>query len=266
MENEIEIISRKVIKDCEKYFKKIFNSEMDNIIGDRKILDGNGLIELKDYCGVSNKWNKNGFRLHKRLQIEMRLFIGSFYGIRYYILNDEELYFNRMKDKDLNKNDFIYSYLMKSKRDKSNLPNYLFKVKDNEVGKSNFDKKFNVYKRGEIYKRFFKIENDINIHTYNLLENLTEWVYNYTYSQYNINIKWYYNKESFKNLKKNNYDEYLFSLYCKIVGWDNEIRFNEFKFSDWEKKINGFIYRKYCNKNDVRNLKKWINNKCVEVE
>ena len=131
---------------------------------------------------------------------------------------------------------------------------------------ANFDKKFNVYKRGEIYKRFFKIENDINIHTYNLLENLTEWVYNYTYSQYNINIKWYYNKESFKNLKKNNYDEYLFSLYCKIVGWDNEIRFNEFKFSDWEKKINGFIYRKYCNKNDVRNLKKWVNSKCIKNE
>ena len=93
------------------------------------------VLSMSRWC---NKWNKNGFRLHKRLQIEMRLFIGSFYGIRYYILNDEELYFNRMKDKDLNKNDFIYSYLMKSKRDKSNLPNYLFKVKDNEVGKSNF--------------------------------------------------------------------------------------------------------------------------------
>ena len=266
MENEIEIISRKVIKDCKKHFTKIFNSEMDSVIGNRKILEEFELRELKDYCGVSNKWNKSGFRLHKRLQIEMRLFLSGFYGIRYYILNNEELYFYRMKNKDLNKNDFLYSYLIKCKRDKSHLPNYLFKIKDNEVEKSNFDKKFNVEKRGEIYKRFFKIENDITIHTYKLLENLTEWIYKYTYTQYNINIKWYFNKELFKNLKNNNYDEYLLELYVKIVGWDNQIEWNEFKFSDWEKKINGFIYRKYCNKNDVRNLKKWINNKCMEVE
>ena len=227
---EINNLSKKFTKNIRSEFRSIFKERMNLIRGTEKNINQSKLREIESYRGNyirkdSNKnvICKNGYNLHKELQIFMRLYLGQFFGLDYYVLFSEYKDFDLMKKKKLNVNHYLYSYLMKMKKNKSFINNYLFYKENGKVYKVLLDKKLNYRKRNKYDKLFLKVDEvDIDINTYNLLENLTIELRKLVSIDYNINSKWYYLKEYYQFLKNEDYNKFILEIFLKLMDIGND--------------------------------------------
>ena len=85
---EINNLSKKFTKNIRSEFRSIFKERMNLIRGTEKNINQSKLREIESYRGNyirkdSNKnvICKNGYNLHKELQIFMRLYLGQFFWI-----------------------------------------------------------------------------------------------------------------------------------------------------------------------------------------
>ena len=174
-----------------------------------------------------------------------------------------------MKKKKLNVNHYLYSYLMKMKKNKSFINNYLFYKENGKVYKVLLDKKLNYRKRNKYDKLFLKVDEvDIDINTYNLLENLTIELRKLVSIDYNINSKWYYLKEYYQFLKNEDYNKFILEIFLKLMDIGNDYFVddelikrlcNEFNYLEYHKHFNSMVRRNYCDWNDKNGLIKMIN-------
>lgn len=273
---EINNLSKKFTKNIRSEFRSIFKERMNLIRGTEKNINQSKLREIESYRGNyirkdSNKnvICKNGYNLHKELQIFMRLYLGQFFGLDYYVLFSEYKDFDLMKKKKLNVNHYLYSYLMKMKKNKSFINNYLFYKENGKVYKVLLDKKLNYRKRNKYDKLFLKVDEvDIDINTYNLLENLTIELRKLVSIDYNINSKWYYLKEYYQFLKNEDYNKFILEIFLKLMDIGNDYFVddelikrlcNEFNYLEYHKHFNSMVRRNYCDWNDKNGLIKMIN-------
>lgn len=272
---EINSLSKNFNKNIRSEFRLIFKERMNLIRGTEKNINQSKLREIESYRGNyirkdsnNNVICKNGYNLHKELQIYMRLYLGQFFGLDYYVLFSEYGDFDLMKKKKLNVNHYLYSYLMKMKKNKSFINNYLFYKEDGKVYKVLLDKKLDYRKRNKYDKLFIKVDEvDIDIDTYNLLENLTIEVRKLVSKDYNINSKWYYLKEYYQFLKNEDYDKFILEIFLKLMGIGNDYVVddelikrlcNEFNYLEYHKQFNSMVRRNYCDWNDKNSLIKMV--------
>jgi hypothetical protein len=274
---EINSLSENFNKNIRSEFRLIFNERMNLIRGTEKNINQSKLREIESYRGNyirkdsnNNVICRNGYNLHKELQIYMRLCLGQYFGLDYYVLFSEYGDFDLMKKKKLNVNHYLYSYLMKMKKNKSFINNYLFYKEDGKVYKVLLDKKLDYRKRNKYDKLFIKVDEvDIDIDTYNLLENLTIEVRKLVSKDYNVNSKWYYLKEYYQFLKNEDYDKFILEIFLKLMGIGNDYVVddelikrlcNEFKFNyfKYHKQFNSMVRRNYCDWNDKNSLIKMV--------
>ena len=260
----------KMFYDFTKKFKNIFNERMNEVRGNDKVVSEKKLNEISLYVGGNirrGSGNRNGFNLKNELQIEMRKFIGEVFGLGYYVLDNEIKDLDLMKDKKLNSNGLLYKYLMKFKKDKNSINNKLFYIDDDDIvrviginNKLNYPNLNNEYR-----KKFFSEYGLVDREIYDLLVEFSSRIKDYVERKYEINSKWFYKKECWKFIKKDNYEEYLKKMFKELIGVevfnDEELEYykNTFNWNQiYNEKFNKSVWCDYWKWVDKNNLIKWV--------
>lgn len=154
-----------VLTTCKKEYVKQFYIEMNKI---------KSLSEIKNYLPQNKRRNKSGYKLEKKLQNKIRVFFGNMFEMEYFVLISEMRDLIRFRNKGLNKNDFLYGYLMESKRSKKSiLNNYLFYLDGEKIRRIVFDNKFNYTLTSKYELKFFGDNNCVESEKYKFIEYLT---------------------------------------------------------------------------------------------
>ena len=158
-------IEKFVLNECKNEYIKQFYIEMNKI---------KGLSEIKNYLPQNKRRNKSGYKLENKLQNKIRVLFGKMFEMEYYILFSEMGDFIRFKNKELNKDDFLYGYLMESKKSKKSiLKNYLFYLDGKNIRRIVFDNKFNYTFTSKYQLKYFGDNNCVELEKYKFIEYLT---------------------------------------------------------------------------------------------
>jgi len=170
-------IEKIVLSECKKEYEKQFYIEMNKL---------KSLSEIQNHFPQNNWRSKSGDKLNNKLLRKVRVFFGKMFEMEYYLLIGEMKYLIRFKNKDLNRNDFLYGYLMEIKKSKKSiLNNYLFYLDGENIRRIVFDNKLNYTLTSKYQLKYFGDNNCVDLEKYKLLEEISYKIY-----EIGDNFKW----------------------------------------------------------------------------